>query len=60
MANAVLQSASYIGIALSSISILLINALGWRGSYNFMGALGIALGAAGYFFIKEPHLRRRF
>lgn len=54
-ANSILQSANYIGIALSSISVIIIGKLGWRPTYTLMGVLGIALGAFSNFFIKEPH-----
>ena len=60
MANAILQSASYIGIALGSISLILINNAGWRGAYSFMGGLGLVLSSICFLFIKEPHLRKRF
>jgi len=53
-ANSILSSAIYLGIALSSLSILLIKSHGWRWAYQFSGVCGIALGAACMMFIKEP------
>ena len=53
-ANSILQSANYIGIALSSISILIINAIGWRNTYYVMGAIGVDLATFANFFIREP------
>lgn len=59
-ANAVIQSANYGGIALSSISILIINAIGWRANYVLMGILGVALSIIANFYIKEPGFREKF
>lgn len=47
-ANAILTTGNYLGIALSSISILLIKNLGWRSSYIFMGVLGVIGGGLGF------------
>ena len=58
-ANSILSSAIYLGIALSSLSILLIKSHGWRWAYQFSGVCGIALGAIAMMFIKEPK-RNRF
>ena len=57
-ANAVLSSANFVGIALSSMTILLIKAVGWRASYMTMGAIGL-IGAAGMSILKNPR-RGRF
>ena len=40
-ANSILSVGNYIGIALSSLSIILIKNMGWRASYIAMGALGL-------------------
>lgn len=57
-ANAVLSSANFVGIALSSMTILLIKSVGWRASYMAMAAAGL-VGAAGMAFMKNPK-RGRF
>jgi len=57
-ANSILASGSYLGIALSSMSIVLIKYLGWRNTYKCMGVTGLV--AAGFMlFIREP-IRGRF
>ena len=53
-ANSILSSAIYVGVSLSSLSILMIKSHGWRWAYKFMGIVGVALGAAALLFIKEP------
>lgn len=53
-ANSILSSSIYLGISLSSLSILLIKSQGWRWAFQFMGVCGIALGAIAMTFIKEP------
>lgn len=58
-ANSILSSAIYIGVALSSLSILMIKSMGWRWAYQFMGVFGISLGIGSLMFIKEP-IRDRF
>lgn len=55
-ANSILSSAIYLGISLSSLSILLIKSSGWRWAFKFMGAVGIGLGFLAMTFIKEPKL----
>jgi MFS family permease len=52
-ANAILSTGSFIGIALSSISILCIKSAGWRNAYIFMGSVGILTGLLGM-TIKSP------
>jgi MFS family permease len=52
-ANSILSSANFVGIALSSMTILLIKEIGWRGSYMAMGGMGI-LGSLMLFFLKNP------
>lgn len=53
-ANAILTTGNYLGIALSSISILLIKANGWRNSYILMGILGVLGGGLGLTFMANP------
>lgn len=56
-ANSIIQSSIYIGVALSSLSILLIKSNGWRWAYQFMGLIGIAVGLGTLAFIKEPNFQ---
>mmetsp|Transcript_10536 Transcript_10536/g.17676 ORF Transcript_10536/g.17676 Transcript_10536/m.17676 type:complete len:195 (+) Transcript_10536:364-948(+) len=53
-ANAVISSANFFGIALSSLTIILIKAVGWRMAYNVMGVCGLVGAALGALFIKNP------
>lgn len=52
-ANSILSVANYAGIAMSSLSILLIKNIGWRQSYMTMGAVGF-LGALLLMPFKNP------
>ena len=52
-ANSILSSANFIGIALSSMTILLIKQVGWRASYMTMG-LGGLLGGSLMMLLKDP------
>ena len=52
-ANSILSAANFVGIALSSLTILLIKQVGWRASYMSMGGLGL-LGGALLFTLKNP------
>lgn len=45
---------------MSSLSILIINAIGWRANYIFMGVLGIGLSLCANFLIREPGVREKF
>lgn len=45
--NAIISSGSFIGIALSCMSILFIKNFGWRATYMIMGAVGIGISALG-------------
>lgn len=58
-ANAILTTGNYLGIALSSISILLIKSLGWRSAYVFMGVLGVIGGVLGFALMKNPEKIRQ-
>lgn len=51
--NSILNSGAYIGIALSSLTILMIDQIGWRSSFNIMGVIGCVIGIVSM-FIKEP------
>ena len=53
-ANAILTTGNYLGIALSSMSILLIKKNGWRYAYAFMGILGIIGGLLSLTAMKNP------
>lgn len=53
-ANSVLTAASYMGIAMSSLSILMIKKAGWRQAYITMGTAGVLIGFLALFFIIEP------
>jgi len=39
---------------MSSLSIILIKAIGWRKTFSVLGILSFILSAASLFFIKEP------
>lgn len=53
-ANSVAAAGTYIGAGLCSLSVILINALGWRNSLNVIGGSGMAIGALVLLFVKEP------
>ena len=53
-ANAILSTGNFIGIALSSLSIILIKQAGWRRAYGLMGLLGLAAGFMGLVGVREP------
>ena len=52
--NAILSTGNFIGIALSSISILLIKNFGWRQTYGIMGSIGIIAAFFSLFMITDP------
>jgi MFS family permease len=52
--NAILSTGNFVGIALSSISILLIKSFGWRTTYAIMGIVGIVPAVMGLFLINDP------
>lgn len=52
-ANSVLSAANFVGIALSSLTILLIKEVGWRASYIAMGGMGL-LAASCSMLLKDP------
>ena len=53
-ANSILSGANFIGIALSSMTIILIKNIGWRASYCVMGSLGLLGAALATIFVKNP------
>ena len=53
-ANSILNSSIYIGGAVSSLSILLIQNFGWRDDYIFTGLAGMLFGLSAILFLKEP------
>lgn len=53
-ANSILYSANYFGTALSSISVMIISAFGWRATYGLMGAFGLLVGLASMLLVREP------
>jgi len=57
-ANSIFNGAIYLGGALSSLGVIMIGWLGWRGTYIIIGVVGIAFGVLGFFII-EPE-RGRF
>lgn len=57
-ANSIIQAGNYIGVGVSSLSILLISKFGWRSCYMIMCALGTAFGLATMAFVKEPERGR--
>jgi len=57
-ANSIIQAGNYIGVGVSSFSILLITQFGWRMQYGIMAALSGILGLACMALIKEPERGR--
>ena len=53
-ANSILYSANYFGTALSSISVMIISAFGWRATYGLMGAFGLLVGLGSMLVVREP------
>ena len=53
-ANSILSSAIYLGIAMSSLSIMLIQRTGWRLAFQLMGMIGVGVGITSIFYIREP------
>ena len=54
VANAAMNCGIYLGVGLSSMTLELIGAKGWRFAYSTIGILGIAAGIIAIFVIKEP------
>lgn len=53
-ANSLIKAAPYAGSAISSLLILMIPKIGWRGCFNFMGGIGVLAGILALFTIEEP------
>lgn len=53
-ANSILSGANFVGIALSSLTIILIKQIGWRASYCTMGGMGLLGALAAFSIIKNP------
>ena len=53
-ANSIFKFASYLGGALSSLSIIFIKTYGWRDDYIITGIFGIIAGISCIIFLKEP------
>lgn len=53
-ANAVYSSGIYVGSAISSLSIVLINAFKWRGSFMITGMIGMVFSVLAIFVLREP------
>jgi MFS family permease len=53
-ANSIIQAGNYIGVGVSSLSILLISSFGWRICYGIMGGVGLLFGLATMLLVKEP------
>ena len=57
-ANSIIQAGNYLGVGVSSLSIMLISQFGWRASYMVMAAVGAMFGVATMGLIKEPERGR--
>jgi len=57
-ANSIIQAGNYVGVGVSSISIILISAFGWRAQYGIMAAAGAVFSALTFLGIKEPERGR--
>ena len=51
--NSIVASASYVGLAISSLTILLIKNFGWRAGYYLMGSLGLVTSALTFLLLKK-------
>ena len=49
----------YIGVAFSSLNIIMITLLGWRLTYAITGIVGVAIGILCFMFIQDP-IRGRY
>ena len=58
-ANSFYNGAIYLGGALSSLSVVLINAVGWKITFAMIGIIGIGCGFLALFIVREPE-RGRF
>ena len=53
-ANSIIQAGNYLGVGVSSFSVLLISMFGWRVQYMIMAAISGLLGLVTMAAIKEP------
>ena len=53
-ANSILSAANFVGIALSSLTIILIKSFGWKASYLAMGCSGILGALLTFLFVRDP------
>lgn len=44
-ANSIFASGMYYGTGLASLSVIMIDKLGWRSTYNWIGIIGVIIGA---------------
>ena len=54
MANSVVNLGKYVGAAFQSLSIILIEAIGWRWTYIIVGFFGVLVGVLGIIIVREP------
>lgn len=57
-ANSIIQAGNYLGVGVSSFSVLLISMFGWRAQYGIMAGLSAVLGLVTMVFVKEPERGR--
>ena len=57
-ANSIIQAGNYLGVGVSSFSVLLISMFGWRMQYVIMAAISAVLGLVTMFAVKEPERGR--
>ena len=53
-ANSIVAASSYIGAGFCSLSVLLIDRVGWRQTLQTIGNFGVAVGLLNLLFVKEP------
>ena len=58
-ANSILTLGVYLGFALSSVSVMLIEKNGWRYLYKIIGVIGIVISLLAFLLVREPK-RGRF
>lgn len=53
-ANSLLNTGTYLGAGLASLSVMLVAQLGWRATYMTIGGVGMMLSAVTAFALREP------
>jgi len=53
-ANSIFGLGIYLGGAMSSISVIIIDIYGWRKAYEFIGYFGIGTAVLSFVFLLEP------